>query len=306
MAEQQPFEQYLQEVQTHLGGLSPEQRERVLRELQQHLDDAAHHAGAEPGDPQFQANLIDRLGPSRQLGHDLARAHRSPMAHRQRLVGGGAALCSVLTMLAAVPAAYLFRNQELLIDMLLAGPVVLAPTMLVLHIIYRPLRPRMSWWALGCGTFGLILLFLITIYPYLVELIELSGLSGLGLGRALLITRSYHFFSVLLLSLVGIWFFLIGTLSWTTRTPTTPEFGWVSMLTGGCYLAFLLGSLLYLSLVWTVGTVSPAVESIFRLIITAACLCWVLCHMTWAGIAAVWLLQRHTGSSASDDSVAAA
>ena len=91
----------------------------------------------------------------------------------------------------------------------------------------------MSWWALGCGTLGMLLLFLITIYPYVVELSELIGLSGLALRRALLITRSYHFVTVPLLSLVSIWFFLIGRLSWMTRTPAAPEFGWVSMSTGG-------------------------------------------------------------------------
>src|SRR5688500_6475202 len=125
MAEQEPFEQYLEDVQAHLGGLAPEQRERVLRELQQHLDDAAQHAGTDPRDPLFQVDQIDRLGPSRQLGRAMVRAHRSPVERQQRLnrlVGGGAVLVSMLLLIAAGPAAMTLRNSQVLMSMVRASP----------------------------------------------------------------------------------------------------------------------------------------------------------------------------------------
>jgi hypothetical protein len=294
MAEQQPFEQYLEDIQRYLGDLSPEQRERVLRELQQHLEDAAHHAGADPRDPLFQAGLIDRLGPSRQLGHDLALAHRSP-AEQQRLVGGGAALFSVLLVLAAWPVAAALQDSALLIDVVTAAPVVAIPTMLVLHMIYRPLRPRMSWWALGCGMLGQVTLGIWTVYP---DILEVMGLLDTVLLRPVDALNAYPFISVPLLSLVGIWFILIGRLSWTTRTPGTPAFGWVSMLAGGFFLAFLLDIVIAHSIAWAVGTVSPLVASTISFSLLEIGIAWVLCYLAWAGIAAMWLLQRRVSAPA--------
>jgi hypothetical protein len=292
MAEHKPFEQYLEEIQAHLGGLSPKLRERVLRELQQHLDDAAHHAGADPRDPLFQVGLIDRLGPSRQLGRALARAHRSP-AEQQRLVGGVAALFSVLLVLAAWPVSVMLQDEELLVDTLLAAPAVLVPTMLVLHIIYRPLRPGLSRWAFGCGALGMITLFIVTIYPYIIQLVGQPALR-----RANDALNMYPIVSMPLLGLVGIWFILIGRLSWTTRTPATPAFGWVSMLTGGLFLAFLLGVAISNSIAWAVGTVSPLAASTIGFSLLEIGIAWVFCHLAWAGIAAIWLLQRRASSSA--------
>jgi hypothetical protein len=288
MAEHKPFERYLQEVRAHLGGLSPEQRERVLRELQQHLDDAAHHASADPRDPLFQAGLIDRLGSSRQLGHALARAHRSP-AEQQRLVGGVAALFSVLLVLAAWPVSVTLQDYRLFMNMVTAAPVAVIPTMLVLHMIYRPLRPRMSWWALGCGMLGQVTLGIWTVYP---DILELMGLLDTVLLRPIDALNANPLISMPLLGLVGVWFILIGRLSWTTRTPATPAFGWESMLTGGFFLAFLLGIMIYHIIAWVGGTVPPLVTSTIGSLMSLIGIAWVFCHLAWAGIAAMWLLQR--------------
>jgi hypothetical protein len=291
MAEHKPFEQYLQEVQAHLGGLAPEQRERVLRELQQHLDDAAHHDGADPRDPLFQADLIDRLGPSRQLGRALARAHRSP-AEQQRLnclVGGGAVLVSMLLLIAAGPAAMTLRNSQVLMSMVTASPAALIPTMLVLHLIYRPLRPRLSRWALICGTLGMLTLSLVTVYH---DILELVGLHDTIWHRPIDVLQAWLWVSWLLVSLIGVWFILIGRLSQATGVPDIPAFGLVSILTGESFLLFPLWIAIYQGIIWATGTAPPIVQTAFSWLFFTTTFIWSSFHLGWGILAAIWLLQR--------------
>lgn len=80
--DQLPFTGYLDTIQAQLGKLTPEQRERILQELQQHLHDAAQQAGANPDDPTFQAEVIQRLGRGQRLGRAFARTYRTPLMNQ--------------------------------------------------------------------------------------------------------------------------------------------------------------------------------------------------------------------------------
>jgi hypothetical protein len=292
MAEQEPFEQYLEDVQAHLGGLAPEQRERVLRELQQHLDDAAQHAGTDPHDPLFQVEQIDRLGPSRQLGRAMVRAHRSPVERQQRLnrlVGGGAVLVSMLLLIAAGPAAMTLRNSQVLMSMVRASPAALIPTMLVLHLIYRPLRPRLSRWALICGTLGMLTLSLVTVYH---DILELVGLHDTIWHRPIDVLQAWLWVSWLLVSLIGVWFILIGRLNQATGVPDIPAFGLVSILTGESFLLFPLWIAIYQGIIWVTGTAPPIVQTAFSWLFFTTTFIWSSFHLGWGILAAIWLLQR--------------
>lgn len=303
MSEQTPFERYVQQVLAHLTALPDEQRERVVRELQQHLEDAAQHANADPHDPQFQHQLIAQMGSSRRLGRDLARAHR-PSTYWPYRIGSIAALCSTLGFFAAMPIGFLFRNEEVVMDTLFAVPVLLVPTMLVLHLIYQPLRPQMSWWTLIIGLLSTFALFMSAIYPYIVTFSEWIGFAHLGLDRALYITRrTYVFFP--LFALIGVWYLLIGLLGRKTHIPATSEFSWMSIAAGISYPSLFLAILLNLVLPWlqVVQTPSPPiVHQMFWI----SLLVWALSHMACAGIAAIWLAEQSHKPITHNDTAATA
>ncbi len=102
--EQQPFDAYLRDVQSHLVQVSPAEQERILAEIRAHLLDAATDADRSPDDIGHQQALIAALGPARRLGRALARVHRPWSARRLplRLASLARALLATLATLAAL------------------------------------------------------------------------------------------------------------------------------------------------------------------------------------------------------------
>lgn len=303
MSELTPFERYVQQVLAHLTALPDEQRERVMRELQQHLEDAAQHANADPHDPQFQRQVIAQMGSSRRLGRDLARAHR-PATFWQYRIGSMAALCSSLAILAALPVSYIFQSEELIFDMLFAAPVMLVPTMLVLHFIYQPLRPQMSWWTLIIGLLSTFAFFMSAIYPYIVTLSERIGFVYLGLDRALYITRN-TFVLFPLFGLAGVWYLLIGFLSRKIHVPATSEFSWMSIAAGSSFLGLFSLMTVNMYLYWLHGSLIPS-NPIIQTMFLVFLLAWALSHMSCTGIAAIWLAERSHKPITHNDTAATA
>lgn len=285
-----PFAHYLAEVQVHLRGLTLEQRERVLNELQDHLQDAAHHAGADPHDPGFQREVMQRLGSSRKLGRALAQAYRIPRQRSHYLLnamGGGAALASAGLLVLALPVGFLLQAYSLMIDMLTAAPVALIPTMVVLHTVYRPVQRGRSRLALLCGLAGMLPFFFVTVWH---DLIELMGIHETVLHLPLDVLNASPVIGMTYVGLMGMWLISIGRLSTITGIPAQPQFAWMSMATGSAILAFVVGLGISNYLV-------PADSSLQRLttaISDIAILAWFVCHVGWTVGTGLWLLQRRS------------
>ncbi|MBC8159867.1 MAG: hypothetical protein H7Z42_01495 [Roseiflexaceae bacterium] len=287
-----PFTHFLHDVDAQLGTLTPEQRERVLQELRQHLLDAAQQAGVDPNNPMFQATVIQRLGASRELGRALARVYRTPFVTKHSLtylVGGCAAASSALVLAAALPSGFLLHNGQLTMNMMTGAPVALFPTMMVLHHIYAPLRPWRSMLALVCGLLGVLTLFFWTVWH---DIIVLFGVHDTALHLPLDVLNTYQFVSGPLLGLLGVWLLLIGHLSRITRIPAAPQFGWMSTITGVPFLLFIVWGLIYGGFITMMGGVPPLVEAIIAPLWGVTVLFWFVCYLGWTVGTAMWLLQR--------------
>lgn len=87
-----PFKAYLRQVLMRLRGLSAQRRDAIRRELLAHLADAADEAGAHPGDPAFQRDLLATLGPAEAVAAQLVAVHGGAY----QLLRRAAFVCGVL------------------------------------------------------------------------------------------------------------------------------------------------------------------------------------------------------------------
>jgi hypothetical protein len=70
------FDGYLREVLAHLTHLPPHQREEIAAELYTHLEELALEHGSSPADRAVQLELINRLGPSHEVGSNFGVAYQ--------------------------------------------------------------------------------------------------------------------------------------------------------------------------------------------------------------------------------------
>lgn len=289
-----PFARYLHDVQRHLRSLTPEQRERVLAELSDHLDDAAQQAGADSHDPAFQAALVQRMGSSEKLGRALAQAHRAPHQRAYyvlNMIGGAAALLSAVLVATAFPVAYLLGSYQWMVDTLVGAPAALIPTMVALHTVYRTQLPRQSRWVLLCGLVGVLFVFFSAFWH---DIIELVGLHDTVLHVPIDVLSRSPGISEALLGLVGVWLILLSHLSARTGIPRDPHFAWMSMAAGASTLILLLMIAITGIIYLVFGGIPPGVQSVGTLLWPVTLLGWFVCYIGWAVGTGLWLLQRRT------------
>ncbi len=198
---------------------------------------------------------------------------RSSMNQRRslRIAGNGALLSALLLVVGMLNSSRL--SESAVEFLLLLAPVTLLPMVIVLHRLYRPIRPQAS---LITAVIGLL-----SMGTFLIA--SLIGLAAELLGKTLQ-PLPFAWIAQITIASIGVWIILAALLGWRTGTlpnglpsmMATSGFGWSVMFFG-----ILLNSTGYNEVALRLSAFMGAGFAL-----------WIMTHIVWTIWFGIWAWQQ--------------
>lgn len=197
---------------------------------------------------------------------------RWPMNQKRSFrIAAGSALLSALVLSLSVLNISRLADAEFL---LLLAPVTLLPLVLVLHKLYRPVAPGISWVTAVIG--------IISMGTFLFG--TLIGMSAEAMSITLPLPVWFRLIFQIFTALIGVWIILAAYLGWHTH-----------LLPNGLPSMMITSALGWSVVCFVLIFISPdlgAPARSFSAIMGAGFAIWLMTHFVWTIWLGVWLWQQ--------------